>query len=117
MTPNGEETEPTPGQGEKPKKPAHPLGPDPGPEESEGSLRGSLIALLTPLFALLAGWVASWVAKEIPGVTLDKNQVVAFMIAATVTALGAAHKWLQGWQQHEQRVSEGAAAPVKGVRH
>jgi hypothetical protein len=83
---------------------------------SEGSLRGSFVAVITPFFALAAGWLAGVVASAVPGVTLDQNQIVAFMVAVTTSALGAGYKWLQGWQQHEQRVAEGTAVPVKEVQ-
>jgi hypothetical protein len=80
---------------------------------SEGSLRGSFIAILTPVFALVAGAIAAKVAAWLPGVELDQNQIVAFMIAVTTSVLTASYKWAQGWQQHEQRVSEKKAMPVK----
>jgi hypothetical protein len=80
---------------------------------SEGSLLGQFVAILTPFFALLAGWLAGIVAKAVPGVTLDKNQIIAFMVAVTTTALGAGYKWLTGWQEHERRVAAGQAIPVK----
>jgi hypothetical protein len=80
---------------------------------SEGSLRGSFVAILTPFFALAAGWLAGIVADAVPGVALDQNQIIAFMVAVTTSALGAGYKWLQGWQQHEQRVSDGTAVPVR----
>jgi hypothetical protein len=85
------------------------------PTTSEGSLRGSFVALVTPFFALFAGWLSGVVANAVPGVTLDKNQIVAFMVAVSTTALGGAYKWLQGWQQHEQRVANEIAVPVKKV--
>jgi hypothetical protein len=69
--------------------------------------------MITPFFALFAGWLAGVVANSVPGVTLDKNQIVAFMVAVTTSVLGAAWKWLQGWQGHEQRVSDGTAVPIK----
>ena len=91
-----------------------PNGENPTPSTtSEGSLRGSFVAILTPFFALFAGWIAGIVADSVPGVTLDQNQIIAFMVAVSTTSLGAAVKWLQGWQQHEQRVSDGTAVPVK----
>lgn len=80
---------------------------------SEGSLRGSFVALLTPFFALFAGWLSGVIANSVPGVTLDKNQIIAFMVAVTTATLGSAVKWLQGWQQHEQRVSDKKAVPLK----
>jgi hypothetical protein len=83
--------------------------------QGEQSLRGSFVAILTPLFAVFAGWLAGVVANVVPGVTLDQNQVIAFMAAASTSAIAAGYKWLQGWQQHEQRVSDGTAAPVKSA--
>jgi hypothetical protein len=73
------------------------------------------VALLTPLFAVLAGWISGWVASKIPGANLDRNQLVAFKIAATTAVVAAAHKWLDGWQHHEQGVSDGKAAPIKAA--
>lgn len=90
--------------------------PTPPNPTSEGSLRGSFVAMITPFFALAAGWIAGVVATAVPGVTLDKNQIVAFMVAVTTSALGAGYKWLHGWQQHELRVSQGIAVPVKEVQ-
>jgi hypothetical protein len=82
-------------------------------KQSEGSLRGSFIALITPFFTVFAGWLSGLVANNIPGVTLDQNQIVAFMVAVATVILGAAYKWLDGWQKHEARVSQGDAVPVK----
>ena len=91
------------------------MSPNGAPEApvSEGSLRGSFVAMLTPFFAIFAGWVASLVAEYFPGVNLDQSQIVAFMIAASTAALTAGFKWLQGWQGHEQRVSDKRAVPIK----
>lgn len=80
---------------------------------SEASLIGRFVAIITPFFALAAGWLAGVVAKAIPGVKLDKSQIVAFMVAIATSALTAGWKYLQGWQQHEQNVANGTAAPVK----
>jgi len=90
------------------------MSPNGAPEiPSEGSLRGSFVAMITPFFAIAAGWVASLVAEYFPGVNLDQNQIIAFMIAASTSTLTAGYKWVQGWQQHEQRVSEERAIPIK----
>jgi len=80
---------------------------------TEASLIGRFVALLTPIFVIVSGAIAGFVAKNFPGVTLDQTQIVAFMIAAATAALSAAWKWLQGWQQHEQLVAAGKAAPYK----
>jgi len=77
---------------------------------TEGSLMGRFVALLTPVFTVLAGAGAGWVAENIPGVALDPAQITAFMVAAAGSALTAAWKWLQGWQQHERMVAFGSAA-------
>lgn len=82
---------------------------------TEGSLIGRFVALVTPFFALGAGWLAGVVAKAVPGVTLDKGQIVAFMVAVATSVLTSAWKWLQGWQQHEQNVADGKSAPRKAV--
>jgi hypothetical protein len=80
---------------------------------TEASPISRFVALLTPFFAILTGTIAGYIAKHIPGVTLDQPQIVAFMIAASTSALTAAWKWLQGWQQHEQLVAYGKTQPVK----
>ncbi len=80
--------------------------------ESENSLRGSVVALVTPLVAVAASTIAGFVSENLPGVQLDQNQIVAVMLAVITTVLGIGLKWLHGWQQHEQRVSDGKAAPV-----
>jgi hypothetical protein len=80
---------------------------------SEGSNAGRFVALFTPVFVIVAGWAAGFVGKHVPGAQLDQTQIVTFMTAASASALGSAYKWLQGWQQHEQRVAEGIAEPVK----
>lgn len=88
----------------------------PAPEAAptaEGSLIGRFVAIITPFFALFAGWLAGVVANAIPGVTLDKGQIVAFMVAVTTVALTAGWKWLQGWQQHEQNVADKKSPPIK----
>jgi hypothetical protein len=38
------------------------------------------------------------------------------MAVASTSALTATWKWLQGWQQHEQLVSQGAVAPRRQAR-
>lgn len=80
---------------------------------AEGSLLGRFVAIITPFFALFAGWLAGVVAKAVPGVTLDRGQIVAFMVAIATTVLTAGWKWLQGWQQHEQNVADGKSPPIK----
>jgi hypothetical protein len=87
------------------EQPAH------APSEGETSWAGRIVALATPVLAVFAGWVAGWVAQEVPGAHLDQGQVTAFMVAATTTVLGAAWKWLQGWQQHERAVAHGLIRP------
>jgi len=81
----------------------------------EGSLIGRFVAIITPFFAMFSGWLAGVVAKAVPGVTLDRGQIVAFMVAVSTAALGSGWKWLQGWQQHEQNVADGKSPPVKAV--
>jgi len=83
------------------------------PATTEGSLIGRFVAIITPFFALAAGWLGGVVAKAVPGVTLDKGQIVAFMVAVATSVLTSAWKWLQGWQQHEQNVADGKSAPRK----
>jgi len=80
---------------------------------AEGSLLGRGVALLTPVFAIAAGWIAGVIAHLVPGANLDQTQIVAFMIAVSTSALTAAWKWLQGWQQHESLVAQGLAPPRK----
>lgn len=80
---------------------------------TEASMIGRFVAIFTPVFAVAAGWLAGLVAQAVPGAHLDQNQIVAFMTAASVSAITAGWKWLQGWQQHEALVADGKAAPVK----
>ncbi|MBV9204508.1 MAG: hypothetical protein JO037_03680 [Actinobacteria bacterium] len=80
---------------------------------TEASIIGRFVAIFTPVFAVAAGWFAGLVAQAVPGAHLDQNQIVAFMTAASVSAITAGWKWLQGWQQHEALVAQGVAAPVK----
>ena len=82
------------------------------PITSEGSLRGSFVALITPVVALGGSWVAAKLAQH-TGADLDKNQITVIMVAVVTTVLGAAYKWLEGWQRHEQRVSNHHAMAVK----
>jgi hypothetical protein len=73
------------------------------------------VSWLSPVFAIAAGWLAGEVAKLVPGAKLDKTQIVAFMITASASALTAAWKRLQGWQQHEQLVAQGLVEPRKAA--
>ena len=85
-------------------------------QNAEGSMIGRVVAIITPFFALGAGWLAGVVAKAVPGVNLDKGQIVAFMVAVATAVITTGWKWLQGWQQHEQNVASGnspAIAPLK----
>ena len=45
--------------------------------------------------------------------TLDKGQIVAFMIAIATAALTAAWTWLQGWQQY---VADGRVTAIKKAK-
>ena len=99
---------PTPSQA--PASPADPLA------NTEGSLIGRFVALLAPVFAIAAGWLAGFVASKVPGVTLNPAQIASFMAVASTSALTATWKWLQGWQQHVQLVSQGTVAPRRQAR-
>ena len=80
--------------------------------EPETSWAGRLVSILTPFAAIAAGWVAALVAKH-TGVELDQTQITAFIVAASLSALGAGWKWLTGWQQHERLVAQGLAVPIR----
>lgn len=80
---------------------------------TEGSIIGRFVAIITPILAVAASAIAGWVAHIFPGVKLDKGEIVAFMIAVVTAALTAGWKYLDGMQKHEQRVSEGTAAPIR----
>ena len=99
---------PTPSQA--PASPADPAA------TTEGSLIGRFVALLGPVFAIAAGWLAGLVASKVPGVQLNPAQITSFMAVASTSALTATWKWLQGWQQHEQMVSQGTVAPRRLAR-
>jgi hypothetical protein len=79
---------------------------------AEGSLIGRFVAIITPFFTLFAGWLGGVVAHAMPGVKLDRGQIVAFMVAVATATLTTAWKWLQGWQQHEQNVADGKSAAL-----
>jgi len=83
------------------------------PTETEQSLIGRFVALLTPIFAVAAGYLAGIVAQYIPGANLNQAEVTAFMVIAATSALTAAWKWLQGWQQHESLVAHGRDKALK----
>jgi hypothetical protein len=62
-----------------------------------------IVVLLTPLvFVPAAGYISAWVAKQIPGVDLDPALVSGVFVAGALSAVAAAYKWLDGWQEHEQ---------------
>jgi hypothetical protein len=79
---------------------------------AEAALIGRFVTIITPFFTLFSGWLAGLVAHAIPGLNLDRGQVVAFMVTASTATLTAAWKWLEGWQQHEQNVAEGQVLPL-----
>jgi hypothetical protein len=79
--------------------------------ETETSWLPRIVSILTPFAAMAAGWIAAWVARH-TGVQLDQSQITAFMVAVALSTLGAALKWLTGWQQHERLVAHGLAVPV-----
>lgn len=83
------------------------------PPPGEGSMIGRFVAVITPFIALLAGWVSGVVANNVPGVKLEKSEVVAFMVAVVTSVLTSAWKWLQGFQQHEAAVANRLVAPMK----
>ena len=78
----------------------------------EAALIGRFVTIITPFFTLFSGWLAGLVAHAMPGLKLDRGQVVAFMVTASTATLTAAWKWLEGWQQHEQNVAEGKVVPL-----
>lgn len=82
---------------------------------SEGAVTNRIVVMLAPFITIAAAWIAGLVARHVPGVKLDQTQVASVMVSIVVVCLGAAWKWLQGWQQHELLVAQGAAAPVKPV--
>jgi hypothetical protein len=84
----------------------------PGAPRAEAALIGRFVTIITPFFTLFSGWLAGLVAHAIPGLNLDRGQVVAFMVTASTATLTAAWKWLEGWQQHEQNVAEGKVLPL-----
>lgn len=62
-----------------------------------------IVVLLTPLvFVPAAGAVSAWVAEHFPGISLSEEAVIGFAVAGALSALTAAYKWLDGWQQHER---------------
>lgn len=83
--------------------------PTSNPQSSEQSLAGRFVSLLIPILAIGAGWLAGVVGQAVPGLALDENQMVAFMVAAATAVITSGWKWLQGWQQHELLVAEGKA--------
>jgi hypothetical protein len=83
-----------------------------GAPRVEAALIGRFVTIITPFFTLFSGWLAGLVAHAIPGLNLDRGQVVAFMVTASTATLTAAWKWLEGWQQHEQNVAEGKVLPL-----
>jgi hypothetical protein len=73
--------------------------------ETETSWLGRIVSILTPFAAIAAGWLAAWVAKH-TGAQLDQAHITAFIVATALSALGAAWKWLTGWQQHERLLAQ-----------
>lgn len=62
-----------------------------------------VVAALTPIvFVPLAGFVSSWTADNFPGLPpMDENWLAGIFVAGAVSALAAAYKWLDGWQNYE----------------
>jgi hypothetical protein len=83
------------------------------PPKGEGSLTGRFVAILTPFFAVAAGWLSGVVADNVPGVKLDKGEIVAFMVAVATSVITAAWKWLEGLHKHEQYVANDLATPIR----
>lgn len=83
------------------------------PAPGEGSMIGRFVAIITPFFAVAAGWLSGVVANNVPGVNLDKGEIVAFMVAVATAALTSGWKWLEGLHKHEQRVAEQKATAIK----
>ena len=79
---------------------------------AEAALIGRFVTVITPFFTLFAGWLAGVIAHAIPGLSLDRGQVVAFMVTASTATLTTSWKWLAGWQQHEQNVADGKVKPL-----
>jgi hypothetical protein len=84
-----------------------------GAPPGEGSFIGRFVAIITPLIAVAAGWLSGLVADNVPGVSLDKGEIVAFMVAVSTAVLTSAWKWLEGLQKHEERVAAGKEVPIK----
>lgn len=73
-----------------------------------------VVVLLTPLFVAASAWVSGYVAQHFPGLpALSAGEVTALMIAGAAAAVGAAYKWIDGWQKHEAQLH--SAAPGRKV--
>jgi hypothetical protein len=65
-----------------------------------------------PFVAIFSGAVATWLIKHIPGLHIDQATLAANITAAVVFLVGAGgtfamqHKWLSGWQQWEQSLTD-----------
>jgi hypothetical protein len=86
--------------------------PAPASSASEASILPRVVTLLTPVFAIAAAVVAGWIGKA-TGAVVDQGQITVLMSLAATSALTAAWKWMQGWQQHERLVALGSDVPKK----
>jgi hypothetical protein len=76
---------------------------------------GRVVAVLTPFLAAAAAWLAGFATTEW-GIELNKEEIIALMVAVVTAGLTSGWKWLDGLQKHEQRVSEGLAKPIKAPK-
>jgi hypothetical protein len=86
--------------------------PVPASSPSEASILPRVVTLLTPIFAIGAAVVAGWIG-QVTGAVVDQGQITVLMSLAATSALTAAWKWMQGWQQHERLVAMGSDVPKK----
>lgn len=64
-----------------------------------------VVAFLAPFYATLAGLISAWLADHLPFIAeqVDHDELTAIFAGGAAAAIAAAYKWLEGWQQHENR--------------
>lgn len=65
-----------------------------------------VVALLTPFVATGVGIVSAWLADHAPFIAdqVSGDQLTAIALGGILATLTVAYKWLDGWQDYEDRL-------------
>lgn len=73
-----------------------------GKRISEAFPLNRVVAAVTPVAAMGAATVSSWLVEKVPQLPDSQVFLSTVFVAAALSVVVPAYKWLTGWQQYEQ---------------